>query len=613
MARDMSRQATPNVDNSHSGLDETRSAEGISGDHCDTADEASLRAVKTQLEIDKIRLEIDKGSLEKQSLSRQLSWQSVALEWTKAGTVFVAVIGIGVTLWVGQQQARISRVAADEQSSNAAESRADDRFDKALTRLADRDNAGARLSGVAGLRLFLVDKNTTHQKEALHYLVTVIAEEKSPEVRRVILDAFADAGKFDQTAKDNALRTAIEIDRSLTEVVLNELAERKYDAERTLLARFLQKKKEDIAQSDITLTMAGQAVNGLTFVQVMEVRSIRFQRLFYDPNVTGLPPQPEAKILDDYVSLINLLLSGGARNVNGDWRGIYCQKCKFPASADMSHANFDGAFLSGADFSHVTLRGATFRNADLGDTDFFSSDLTGADLSWGNSDIAYHAVQSATRWRPFTTFPYLECATLIGANLNSLPLMRISQSFFGPSPDQAGGNLGVTVPSMTAVRFDDTTILKYVGFHAEWDAAWSYYDTLPTDRKGPFEKSVTGYRFSPPVPYLNFSVGGFNDGQISTAAGDKDLKFDFVRSNEYSSLDDLKSISEWARPIFTMALASPFWRAMAFAKGETLASEEPSDSAKQVEAVPAAPKKVDCSKSSSDTTLEFHYSEKLPH
>jgi hypothetical protein len=208
-----------------------------------------LTIAKTTLEIAKLKQELKKDTLEERSLTRQLSWQGTALEWIKAGTVLAALIGIATTLYIGQRQAETAQSTADRQSKDAEESRAADRFDKALSRLAERDNPGARMSGVAGLRLFLIDSRPTHQREALHYLVTLLGEEKSPEVQQVFLDAFTDARLFTQEAKDDALRTAIEIDRSLTEVVINQLTKQKESAKQALLAKYLDKKIEDLPSS----------------------------------------------------------------------------------------------------------------------------------------------------------------------------------------------------------------------------------------------------------------------------------------------------------------------------------------------------------------------------
>jgi hypothetical protein len=79
------------------------------------------------------------------------------------------------------------------------------------------------MTGVAGLRLFLIDKHGLHQREALQYLVTALGEESSSEVQEAIVAAFEDAKKFSQDSKDDALGTALEVDRSLTASAFNHL------------------------------------------------------------------------------------------------------------------------------------------------------------------------------------------------------------------------------------------------------------------------------------------------------------------------------------------------------------------------------------------------------
>jgi len=335
---------------------------------------------------------------------RQLSWQGVALEWIKAGTVFAALMGIVATLYIGQKQAKLAQLAAETQSENAEQGRAADRFDKALGRLADRDNPVARMSGVAGLRLFLVDRQSTHQREALHYLVTALGGEMSPRVQQAILDAFVDAKEFDQTAKDDALRTAVEIDRSLTDTRFNEMTTEKNNKALALLKEQMPAGTQNEIEDLISYRKYLHSKD-LTFLQKMKISGVYYTRYFYDPNVEGLSPQPETDTLDKYVSL-NMLLAAGAKNQNNNWSNIYCQHCDFRPAVDLSGANFDGAFLSGADFSHVKLRGSSIRNADLGEAKFFASDLTGADLSWKSFDTSLprNAITNATQNRPSQRF-----------------------------------------------------------------------------------------------------------------------------------------------------------------------------------------------------------------
>ncbi len=108
-------------------------------------------------------LEIKKLQLETLSLSRQLSRLGFTLEWLKSAGVLVALIGVGVTLYIGFRQARQIKQA-----------RLNERFDKALTRLAS-DKEKERINAVSSLGLFLTEHNNSLQGSALHFLVNAVS------------------------------------------------------------------------------------------------------------------------------------------------------------------------------------------------------------------------------------------------------------------------------------------------------------------------------------------------------------------------------------------------------------------------------------------------------
>jgi hypothetical protein len=238
-----------------------------------------LADVETRLRVTKLSADLDKLQLEKRSLERQLSWQGVALSWLQGATVLVAIIGIGTTLYLGQQQTRVAVSAAREQAAQAEENRAADRFDKALGRLANQNDVGVRLSGVAGLRLFLSDGNSQHQSEAVHYLITAVANEKSQEVQQAIVDAFRESKRFGQQAKDEALRTALELNRSATATLVREIHQQRTKAERELFASFLPNPPDNWSNSYLWR-------KDLTFLQNMQLDTISAKSLFYDPTTS---------------------------------------------------------------------------------------------------------------------------------------------------------------------------------------------------------------------------------------------------------------------------------------------------------------------------------------
>lgn len=548
--------------------------------------EARTGLAKPDLELQKLALEI-------KFLARQLSWQGNTLEWIKAGTVFAALIGVAATLYLGQEQARLAQIASSKQATQIEEGRAADRFDKALSRMADRTDVGARITGVAGLRLFLTDGVDQHQRDAVHYLVTAIAEEKSPEVQQTILASFADAKHFGQEAKDDALRTAIELNRTLTESVFDRISIRLVEAQRALVAKFLAKKPEEVPS-----LAPGTKVNGLTFLQNMEVQNIRATQLFYDAQGEQVA---DVATLDRYVLLINLLLKAGAKNVTNNWAGIYCQQCDFTAAGSLGGAIFDDSLLSGANFSHVNLQNSSFRNADLGRTNFFHSDLSNANLSWGGplGAAAERAIESATRDRPNTTFPYLECATLNGANLDSLPLGMITRFSYRSSQnnDQLISS-DLKIPRMTYVKFDANTKLSKLGIRFESRFDGKYYAALMGEELKHFESAFDWPTFDWPEPVGKFegSFGAMYNAISFDTTGEKPIVH-FVRAGRYYSLHQPTSISAWAKPLFLGALNQPFWRAMPATSQILSAAQSGSDSAGQSHLDRNAPPKYTCSQS----------------
>ena len=234
-----------------------------------TSDQGSEDLTETPLRVEKLRSEIEKIALEKKQLERQLSRQSLALEWVKVAavpaSVLAALLTVGVTFYLGQRQFDIARTQISQQFQQAEEGRAADRFDKALGRLADQVNAGIRMTGISGLRLFLTDGSEQHQTEAAHYLVTAIAEEKSPEVQQAILDAFADARNFSQSSKDDALRTAIEVDRSLTEAAYERISSSRRSSAQKLSEKFNADPRSDPI---------------VAFVQQMQISSVQAPPIF---------------------------------------------------------------------------------------------------------------------------------------------------------------------------------------------------------------------------------------------------------------------------------------------------------------------------------------------
>lgn len=588
---DRQQQFGKDVQHIDGQADEASSTPMASSQHSE-----NLEKIEARARVAKLNLEMEKIALEKRSIARQLSWQGTALEWAKAASVFAALVGIATTLYLGQKQTDLAQTASQNQSRQAEEARAADRFDKALGRLSD-SNPGVRMTGIAGLRLFLNDGNEQHQKDALHYLVTAIAEEKSREVQQAILDAFVDAKRFSQVAKDDALRTAVELDRSVTESVVREKQAAIEKTRRALIAKFLSKK-----EGDLPSTIYESDLKNLTFLQLMQVKQITAKSLFYDPNISGATAPEDTITLEKFVTVINLLIAAGAKNITNNWTKIYCQNCDFSGAGDLSGARFDEAHLSGANFAHVKLQNATFRDAALGNTVFFSSDLSNADLSW-NALSSSVAASSAASIRVFTTFPYLECATLNGANLSGLPLAALSRQFFGPRQDGAASNTydNLTMPRMAKVKFDAQTKLEGLGIRLDFTFDGEYYATLTTDQRAQFEAAFSSFTFDWPAPLGDFKYGSVKAvDEVSFGSDDQHVAMEFVRADRITQLYHARGVSDWAKPLFAKVLDQPIWKSIPVTNEIGAASLDASVQAKTGDAP-----KYDCAQISVPDDLEI--------
>jgi uncharacterized protein YjbI with pentapeptide repeats len=508
-------------------------------------------------------LDSERIDLEIARLRRDLSWRATVLEWVKAGTVFAALFAGFVSLYVGhrqvetaQRQLENARAAAEKQeiiiqetqrrqSAEAEENRAADRFDRALARMAERDNPQARISGVAGLKLFLFDGKPKHQKEAVHYLITAVGRETSLDVRQAILDSLDDAVNFYQETKNDALETAIEMDRGITAL----------EARKSLLRSVGEKKAS--ADTKNGPTGSDPQRNLPSFIQRMKLASADLTALFDDPSKD--PGNDDNDTLDVYVRIINELLKDGAVNANNNWSNIYCQKCVFPPSTDLRGADFHGALLSGTDFSYTVLRGAHFTNADLGGANFFSADLSGADMSWTDFSNNYAVLNEFRRDDLASDFPYLECSNLSDANLTGLPLLSIHRTFFSFRNGETDAESRISAPKMQRVVGEKIRLDK-LAINMRFEFKGDYYDDLDDEMKRKFEKyqlerdswlpsTVIGSPF-------NFVRWGSKIALVNSPVGDA---IESITRNELVSTQRVVDLSAWSWPLFKSAFVGQFW------------------------------------------------------
>jgi hypothetical protein len=259
---------------------------------------------------DKSDLANEKLELETRLLAWQLSSAGRALEWLKAASVFIVIVGVAVSFYVGRGQIR-----------QAEENRNADRFDKALSRLANAGEPIQQVTGVYGLRVFAFDPTSSLQAAALNSLVAAL-HKIDPQVQGTILEVFSDlkSSKLSPARSANVLKTAIEQNRILASA-LDEKWDRDTNAEKSRVG---------------------------------------------DP-------------LWALSEVITALVRLGA--TSGDFKRIYCRGCDF-SGVRLPGTHFDGSILIDANFTGAYLAGASFQNADIRGAIFFHSDLTSAHLTY---------------------------------------------------------------------------------------------------------------------------------------------------------------------------------------------------------------------------------------
>jgi len=398
---------------------------------------------------EKLDLEIRKLQLETLSLSRQLSRLGFTLEWLKSAGVLVALIGVGVSLYIGFRQAR-----------QVEQDRLNERFDKALTRLAS-DKVNERITAVSGLGLFLTEHNKSLQGPALHFLVNAVSLESDPLVQSAILDVFKQLkpSQVSEAALNEALVTAVERNRSLAISIRQGWDDRIAQEQKTKLAGYTHLK---VQVQQISTPIPQALISKLTLKEYLEFMEAN-RGLF-----VGLEPK-EQITLRGLARLIPRLLELGANSK--DFSQIYCGACDFTRVSDLSGAKFDKAYLNGADFSRLNLRDTSFVGAELGGTNFFAADLSNANLR--NNTIDWEGGYR-------NAFPLFECAILRGADLSGTPLMLYVRDF---STTWAGEQaLQLIVPAMLSTQIDGSTKLDnfyVIAITAVSDAYLSKYPAHP--------------------------------------------------------------------------------------------------------------------------------------
>ena len=462
----------------------------------------------SQQGAEKNALETEKLLLEKQLLQRQLSKQGVVLSWVPAITV--PLLGVIVALLVGFLQ---WHQGADNQTN--------ERFDKALSRLASQ-RPEERITGIFGLDLFLGESNELLQKQALVFLVNALSLEADERVRGAMLEVLADlpTGRPSQEALNAGLRVAIERNRSLANL-----------AAREWHGRILKQKKQTLAKFNmpwLDLNGIGDEIPAHTLAALSTERYLSLLDAEHGP-FEMLDPAQEVP-LTGLMEAIQTLIARGATST--DFKGIYCDACKFNAGKSLDGADFKGASLRYADFAHMSLRRTSFVGASLDGANFFDADLTGADLSvFSDYEVFTGRVFS---------FPKFECAKLGGADLSGQPLVSFLKRFntYSLSPYQ------IALPSMTSVQLDGSTKLDNFSIIIELGITDDY---LKVHKVAPEAKFLMETRSSPTIhnPLTN---GSEMSADFARSPGSTDkYKWTFAAAAwVLGNKDDLKSLANEA-------------------------------------------------------------------
>lgn len=445
--------------------------------------------------------------LEVQLLERQRAWQGLLWEWVKAAAVPVTLVGATVAFYIGLGQIQQSE-----------RNRAEERFDSALARLASTSPT-ERVTGVSGLRLFLVDSDKTLFGPTLQFLVNAVSLETEPRVQSAILDVLADLKpvEADGHALNEALKTAVVRNRNLTKSVADALDVR---LERERAKRLAKIKSLDLPADGIsssTLVKLASELSAGEYLDYLEAEHGPFERLEPDEGI----------VLQGLAKTISIFIALGAKIE--DLSGIYCEKCDFTAARDLEGVAFSKSYLSGADFSHVNLKRSSFRDADIGGTYFYAADLRGADLA--SIDLGWEVFASADR---DAAFPLLDCAQLQGADLSGLVVLELARLF---TSDREGGYLAaITSPNVISAQMDSSTKIEYIETVVTTSITDSYIAKYPDDRTAaitrPGGETVEGSTF-------------IKDGsQIGTHRTHHTPLGEWAGATEYTELepDDAKSL-----------------------------------------------------------------------
>lgn len=401
---------------------------------------------------EKIVLETEKLQLEQQLLRHQLSRTWLTMEWLKSATVPAAILGAAITLYIG-----FGQIEQMEKNRSA------DRFDAALSRLSDSSTI-ERLTGVSGLRLFLVDGDTRLRKNALQYLVNAVSIETNEIVQTAIINVFHDL-KYshpDADLLDSTLRATLEQNRNLTSSILARYKSRVHARNVEIIAGSMNKK---LSPNEIPDPIPKSFLDKLSQADYLKIKTYTLGRF------EGLDAAQEVP-LKGLAMLVSILVNLGAKNY--DFSGIFCEGCDFQNASDLNDTNFEKSFLARANFTRVSLKKSYFYNADLSSTVFFSADLSDAFL-YNNTGLFKDNNKVGV------DFPILECANLQGADLSGTPLLVFTRNYGTKTKWTREKEFTVASPRLKLVKIDKNTKLDNFNIATHTTISNEYASKHPRD------------------------------------------------------------------------------------------------------------------------------------
>jgi uncharacterized protein YjbI with pentapeptide repeats len=313
-------------------------------------------------------LKTEKLGLEIKQLKRTMSLENVVLERFKTGGASVAAIVAFFTfLWTVN--------AGIKQLDQARNGQDQDRFDKALTRLGS-GSVRERLTGAAGLGLFLTSDQSSRHAATLRFLASALVIEDDPNVRQAILDTFShmDAAVVPENARRDGLQTLVGLNRSA----------RKASLQQEGAVHAVRKDPKAIPQS------AGEAIRASALAIVIFIRKGTAERNF---------------------------------------SGIDCTDCDLSSGSsplELSEADFSGAVLANARFWGTKLTGSSFAGADLTHSDFEGADLQHSDFT-STPDDSY-TLRNFMRTGRRPELPIFACADATDADFSGSLLFGVIES-----------------------------------------------------------------------------------------------------------------------------------------------------------------------------------------